>query len=67
MSAVFSRYSWNRKGVHSGNGKRSKMVGASRYVTVSEVSEPMTPRISESELLSVVDIGRIRSADGCLS
>ena len=51
MSAVFSRYSWTRKGVHSGNGKRSKMVGASRYVTVSELSEPMTPRISESELL----------------
>ena len=67
MSAVFSRYSWKRKGVHSGNGKRSKMVGASRYVTVSEVSEPRTPRISESELLSVVDMGRIRGADGYLS
>ena len=67
MSAVFSRYSWTRKGVHSGNGKRSKMVGASRYVTVSEVSEPRTPRISESELLSVVDMVWKRSADVCLS
>ena len=28
----------HEQGVHSGNGKRSKMVGASRYVTVSEVS-----------------------------
>ena len=65
MSAVFSRYSWKRKGVHSGNGKRSKMVGA--YVTASEVSEPRMLRISESELLSVVDMGRIRGADGYLS
>ena len=67
MSAVFSRYSWKRKDVHSGNGKRSKMVGASRYVTVSEVSKPGTPRISESELLSVVDMVWKRSADVCLS
>ena len=60
MSAVFSRYSWKRKGVHSGSGKRSKVVGASRYVTTSVVAE-------DSELLSVVDMGRTRGADGYLS